>query len=237
MVSIIVPIYKVEKYLTKCVDSLLAQTYRDLEIILVDDGSPDLCGAICDRYAAQDGRVKVIHQKNAGVSTARNSGLEIAKGEYIGFCDPDDFCKADMYSELVLQMERHGADIVACGYNYYDEQYNVDESRIYRQKPVELLNRQAIYSMLSDMPPTIRHGVVTKLFRRSVIGNLRFDTSLHSAEDADFLLNYLAKVTSGAFVHRPLYCNLVRQGSATHGALDAAKIEASFAVHNRMCNR
>ena len=90
MVSIIVPIYKVESYLPKCIDSILVQTYTDFELILVDDGSPDNCGIICDAYAEKDKRVRVIHQKNAGVSAARNAGIEAAKGEYISFIDGDD---------------------------------------------------------------------------------------------------------------------------------------------------
>ena len=92
MVSVIIPIYRAEKYLNECVDSVLAQTYRDLEIILVDDGSPDNCGAICDDYAAKDSRVKVIHKENGGPSDARNAGLAIAHGEYIYFLDSDDYC-------------------------------------------------------------------------------------------------------------------------------------------------
>ena len=90
IISIIVPIYNVEEYLPKCIDSILNQTYKELEVILVDDGSPDSCGKICDRYAKKDERVKVIHQKNGGLSAARNSGLDCANGEYIGFVDSDD---------------------------------------------------------------------------------------------------------------------------------------------------
>ena len=99
-ISIIIPVYRVEKYLRACVDSVLAQTYKNLEIILVDDGSPDNCGQICEEYAAKDGRVRVIHQTNQGVAAARNSGLEIATGEYIGFVDSDDYIDSDMYEYL-----------------------------------------------------------------------------------------------------------------------------------------
>ena len=95
LISVVVPIYNVEKYLQKCIDSILAQTYRHLEIILVDDGSPDNCGAICDNYAQEDGRVLVIHKKNGGLSSARNAGLEIAKGELIVFIDSDDWIDAN----------------------------------------------------------------------------------------------------------------------------------------------
>ena len=234
MISIIVPIYKVEKYLAKCIESLLNQTYRDIQIILVDDGSPDNSGKICDRYSAKDSRIKVIHQPNRGVSAARNVGLNISQGDYIGFCDPDDFVAPDMYKKMVEAMEQEKVDLVVCGYDYYDEQYRKDESRPYRVRDNEILDRESIYNMMADMPPTIRHGVVTKLFRRSKVGNLRFDTRLHSSEDAEFLLDYLKRIDKAAFVHEPLYKNLVRQGSATHGALNIGSLRDSFRVHDRM---
>lgn len=234
MISIIVPIYKVEKYLPKCIESLLNQTYRDIQIILVDDGSPDNSGEICDRYSAKDSRIKVIHQANRGVSAARNAGLDIAQGDYIGFCDPDDFVAPEMYKKMIEAMEREKVDLVVCGYDYYDEQYRKDGSRPYQIRNNETLTKEDIYSRLSDMPPTIRHGVVTKLFKCSIIGNLRFDTRLHSSEDAEFLLDYVQRIDTAVFIHEPLYKNLVRHGSATHGALDIRKLRDSFRVHDRM---
>ena len=234
MISIIVPVYKVEKFLSKCIESLINQSYKDIEIILVDDGSPDNSGKICDDYALQDQRIHVIHQENKGVSAARNAGLSKAKGEYIGFCDPDDFCEVDMYESMLQAMENQQVDLVACGYNYYSEEYQLDESRIYEIRESELMNRERIYEKLADMPPTIRHGVVTKLFRSSLVGNMQFDTHLKSAEDGNFLLDYLQRVKLAVFVHRPLYCNLVRQGSATHGGLNIQSLKDSFAVHDRM---
>ena len=104
-ISIIVPIYNVEQYLRECVDSILAQSYQNLEIILVDDGSPDRCGAICDEYAAADPRIKVIHKVNGGLSDARNAGLEVATGDYIGFVDSDDWIAPDMFSYLLKGLE------------------------------------------------------------------------------------------------------------------------------------
>ena len=234
MISIIVPAYKVEKFLPKCIESLINQTYRDLEIILVNDGSPDNCGRICDEYAQQDSRIQVIHQPNMGVSAARNAGLYKAHGEYVGFCDPDDFCAADMYEYMLRAMENHHADMVACGYDYFNEEYQRDESRAYEVREDALMSREEIYRKLADMPPTIRHGVVTKLFRKSVMGNLQFNTKLKSAEDGNFLLDDLQHVSSAVFVHHPLYCNLVRQGSATHGGLNVQSLKDSFEVHDRM---
>lgn len=114
-ISVIVPVYKVEPYLRKCLDSIVGQSHKNLEIILVDDGSPDRCGAICDEYAAQDGRVRVIHKENGGLSSARNAALEAATGEYIGFVDSDDWIEPDMFDYLLRGMQRYRADVGVCG--------------------------------------------------------------------------------------------------------------------------
>lgn len=234
MVSVILPIYNVEKFLRKCLESLQAQSLPDIEFILVDDGSPDNSGAICDEFAEKDTRFKVIHQPNRGVSAARNAGLECAKGDFIGFVDPDDFVLPSMYELLLSSMVKSVADIAAIGYNYYDENYKVDETRLYVCKPLEVMSREVIYSRLSDMPPTFRHVVWSKLFKRDLIGDLRFDESKKSGEDLDFLMNYLSRVQKGVFVHEPLYCNLVREGSATHGGLKIKSLHDSFPIHERM---
>ncbi len=123
LISVIVPVYKVEAYLDKCVQSILSQTYRNLEIILVDDGSPDNCPAMCDEYALQDYRVKVIHKANGGLSSARNAGMEIATGDYIGFVDSDDWIAPDMYQVLLDGFtQNNDAGITAVGRVYVDEQ-------------------------------------------------------------------------------------------------------------------
>ncbi len=115
-VSVIVPIFKVESYLRACVESITAQTYRELEIILVDDGSPDGCPALCEELAREDPRIKVIHKENGGLSDARNAGLDIATGDYIGFVDSDDAVEPDMFEVLVGLLEEHEADISCCRY-------------------------------------------------------------------------------------------------------------------------
>ena len=116
-ISVIVPIYNVEKYLERCIDSLIDQSYRNIEIILVDDGSPDRCPQICDAYAHKDSRIKVIHKENAGVASARNAGLYVATGEYIGFVDSDDWVSNEMYQILYEDICRYEADIACCGYS------------------------------------------------------------------------------------------------------------------------
>lgn len=115
-ISISVPVYKVEKYLDNCIKSLIDQTLNDIEIILVDDGSPDSCGDICDKYAEMDNRIRVIHKENGGLGAARQSGLEAARGEYFCVCDADDWVELDMYEQLYNKAVETGADIVICDY-------------------------------------------------------------------------------------------------------------------------
>lgn len=117
LISVIVPVYNVEQYIHQCVDSILSQTYKNLEIILVDDGSPDNCPAICDGYARNDDRVKIIHQENGGLSAARNSALDLCTGEYIAFVDSDDWIESNAYEEMMSEMQKKDLDVVFCGVN------------------------------------------------------------------------------------------------------------------------
>ena len=121
LVSIIVPVYKVEPYLCECVDSIFAQTYHNWELILVDDGSPDNCGAMCDGFAQRDSRVKVIHQENQGISVARNTGFDASTGEYVCFIDSDDSVAPDYLEKLVEAIERESADMAVCSFCKYDD--------------------------------------------------------------------------------------------------------------------
>lgn len=136
--SVIVPVYNVEKYLHRCVDSIINQTYSNLEIILVDDGSPDNSGIICDEYAKKDARVKVMHQKNSGVSAARNAGLDVASGEYIAFVDSDDWINDNMYSALIYEIEANNVDMVKCGVYETDTVHG----RNYTYKDNETFNKE-----------------------------------------------------------------------------------------------
>ena len=119
-VSIVVPIYNVEKFLCQAVDSILNQSLKDIEIILVDDGSPDNCGKICDKYADKDPRVRVIHQKNGGLGSAYNSGIKAASGEYIGFVEPDDWIEPEMYEVLYNNAKKYNTDATKCDFYVYD---------------------------------------------------------------------------------------------------------------------
>ncbi len=234
MISIIVPVYKVEKYLPKCIDSLIKQTYQYIEIILVDDGSPDGCGQICDDYAKKDDRIMVVHQSNSGVSVARNAGLNIARGEYIGFVDPDDWVASDMYEGMLDAIDKNQVDLAICGYDYYDEDGNVDEQRRYLVLDNEVITQKEVMRRFSDMPPSIRHGVCNKLFRKHLLHDMKFKEGLHSSEDVFFLNEYVQKIETAVVIHQPYYKNLVRIGSATHGGLSIHSLADSFSAHDQM---
>lgn len=171
MISIIVPVYKVEEYLRRCIDSILSQTYKDFELILVDDGSPDNCGAICDEYAQKDSRITVIHKENGGLSSARNAGLEIAKGDYIGFVDSDDEIAPRCYEALHYFMETDGSDIVTYNHNSIpdtDKWIPMGENRVVVDSETVLREfSDKYYKMIGDT-------VMTKLYKKKIFNNLRF---------------------------------------------------------------
>lgn len=168
-ISVIVPVYKVEPYFRKCLDSIVNQTYRNLEIILVDDGSPDNCGVICDEYAARDERIKVIHKENGGVASARNAGLDAATGDYIGWVDSDDWIEADMFEYLLRGAQEHGADIAVCGRMevYPDRQVFMG----WEQETI-LGQEEAMGLLLEDR--ALRNYLCDKLWRRELFQDVVF---------------------------------------------------------------
>lgn len=168
-ISVIVPVYKVEPYLRKCLDSIVNQTYKNLQIILVDDGSPDDCGAICDEYAARDRRIEVVHQENGGVSAARNAGLKLAVGDYIGWVDSDDWIELDMYAYMLENARKYGADIAVCG---MAECYKGKRQKRGWQK-IEILNKkQALELLLQN--GIMQNSLCDKLWKRELFENVSF---------------------------------------------------------------
>lgn len=198
-VSIIVPIYNVEKYLNRCVDSILTQTYGNLEIILVDDGSPDKSPQICDSYAEQDKRVKVIHKTNAGVSAARNSGIEIATGEYICFADGDDYLMPDYVEYLLKLALDNNVDVALTTEmfsNYYSNQIEKDDVLLYT-------GEEATEKILCYKIPI---GVYCKIFKRSFLGSdIRFLTDVFIGEGFNFNTMAFQKANNVAIGRRRVY--------------------------------
>ncbi len=173
LISVIVPVYKVEKYLPACVESILAQTHKDLEIILVDDGSPDGCGAMCDEYARKDSRVRVIHKENGGLSDARNAGLAVCRGDYIGFVDSDDYIAPDMYETLAAFAEREDLDVAMCGVTrvWSDHEEGSDDFA-----PMVLTDRdEMIYQIFANPYNCSTPAVWCRIYRASRYKNLLFE--------------------------------------------------------------
>lgn len=170
LISVIIPVYNTEKYLHRCIDSVLNQTYQNLEIILVDDGSPDNCPQICDEYAKKDKRVKVIHQENMGQSVARNVALDIITGNYIGFVDSDDWLALDMYEVLLKKIKEAETDLVICGCYVF-------KNRKQWEKKVDVVKYKNMSDVVNDIVveriPSLSH-VAMKLYCRKVWGDIRF---------------------------------------------------------------
>lgn len=212
MISIIVPVFGVEPFLDECVLSLLRQTYEDLEIILVDDGSPDCCDRICDHYAALDPRIRVIHKKNGGLSDARNAGLDVACGEYIGFVDSDDYVSSDMFAFLHSLMENTNSDISICGH--------VKTS--HNGKPRLFLNHKKVYVMDSQeaLAKMLQLGLYesfawNKLFRRELFDSVRFPSG-HLHEDLYTTYKAFDKAERIAYCKQVKYFYRQRIGSILH---------------------
>ena len=216
--SIIVPVYQAEPYLPKCVESILAQTFTDLELILVDDGSPDRSGELCDAYAAKDPRVVVIHQENRGVSAARNAGLDAARGAYIGFVDSDDWIEPEMYQVLITAAKDRNASLTACSYCLNDA---MPERAA--EAPAEEGRFQGGKQLLLDLftKPSILMGTCcTKVFAKDVIGSARFIEGLAIWEDLVFLQSCYLHDDDGSLtavkLSDCLYHYRVNAGSATN---------------------
>lgn len=189
LISVIVPVYNVEAYLHRCLDSIICQTYQNLEIILVDDGSPDNSGAICDEYAKKDKRIQVIHKQNGGVSSARNAGLEAASGEYIGWVDSDDWIEHDMFEYLKDLAVTSQADVAQCGRYWENGDFVAEQYR-------SACGLQVI-DLLADVTPSMWKGIANevwcKLFRADIIEHIRFRNDLSVGEDIDFVLRVLRR--------------------------------------------
>lgn len=210
--SIIVPVYKVEKYLPRCIDSILAQTFGDFELILIDDGSPDGCGRICDEYAQKDKRIVAIHQKNMGVSAARNAGLDIAHGRYIGFVDSDDWIEPQMYEVMMDAIRENGADMAVCGVRYADE-----DGKFTRADRLSegVYTRAGLLEDVFAMPNKLGGGCCNKVFDASKIASVRFKVGMTIAEDALYLFDCFMRIDGAVKIGDALYNVYERCGSAT----------------------
>lgn len=220
-ISVIVPVYNSEKYLKRCIDSILNQTYKAIELILVDDGSPDNCGKICDEYAKKDKRVRVIHKTNAGVSAARNSGLEIASGNYATFVDSDDYIEPEMYGNMMEKVHQYNCDVVMCDcikdFTDHSEIYTHDIRAGFYDKE-QLVNEYYPHLLMMEnveYPATISNWLI--LFNRNKLGNLRYVVGVRYSEDLLFGAQLVYNTDSFYYMKEQAYYHYyINPTSATH---------------------
>ena len=246
-ISVIIPVYNVEQYLDKCLKSVVNQTYENIEVILVDDGSKDSSLMICEKWAKIDNRIKVVHKENGGVSGARNIGIKMATGEFIHFTDPDDYLELDMYEKNIEKSKKY--DLVACAYYVDESEFGKEEKTIkcttfeIAKNHDEVLEKN--YSKIigfstRDIKRWNRGESISKyrsggmvwqyIFKTNIIkeNNVLFDEKLIYKEDEMFVANYLVYAKSVFVNKKPYYNYLQRNTSAVHNMSDKQKIDAKF---------
>lgn len=229
LISIVVPIYNVEQYLQKCVDSLINQTYKNLEIILVDDGSPDNCPKICDEYAKQDSRIKVIHKENGGLSDARNAGMNIATGEYISFIDSDDWIKSEMIEDMYNRMIEDNSDLVSSGVLWVDED-GVEIRNATVSENCVLNTEQAMSELIND--GKLKQHVWNKLYKADLIKNIPFDKGKYH-EDVFWSYKVIGEAKRISIEKNSYYFYVQRSESIMGEKYSAKRLDALDAMELR----
>lgn len=228
LISIIIPVYKVEEYLEKCIESVLKQTYTNLQIILVDDGSPDNCGKICYEYAKKDPRIEVIHKVNGGLSDARNVGIAKAKGKYIGFVDSDDYIKEDMYEILINLIKEYDADVSIC--NLYDvidgkEYIRNNENGIQEYSRLEILKE-----VLLDK--NIQSYAWNKLYKKELFDEIKYPIG-KKYEDIGTTFYVFEKCNKIVVTSKPEYYYLKRSDSLVNNVTESTVLDYTDIIIQR----
>lgn len=228
VISVIVPVYNVEKYIKACVDSIRRQSYKNLEIILVDDGSSDSSGRICDEYKLIDSRIVVVHQENRGLSGARNSGLEIAKGKYVSFVDSDDEVDPLMYESMSCFIS--DCDVIECGVQRF-----VKEKEVYRVSSVpntiKRLNKmEALENLVCN--PGMTASFCNKLFRINLFDELRFEEGIIH-EDEHLIFRILDRIDNYGYINAEFYCYRTRANSIMTTQLSMKQLDAVYVWEDR----
>ncbi len=221
LVSAIVPVYKTEKYLNKCINSIVNQTYKNLEIILVDDGSPDNSPVMCDSWAEKDSRIKVVHKENGGLSSARNAGLNIINGDYVLFVDSDDWIEPNMIEQLLKTADKENADIAVCSF-FMD--FTQGKTEICKITAGSYYKNDIVYNLLLD---NIRPEVCGKLYRTDLVLQNHFNENVKYAEDVLFNFDVMLNANKLVIIETPYYHYLQRPNmSITSAYLSEARAKS-----------
>jgi glycosyltransferase involved in cell wall biosynthesis len=229
LISVIVPVYKVEDYLPRCVDSIINQSYKNLEIILVDDGSPDNCPKICDEYAKNDNRIKVIHKKNGGLSDARNAGMKVATGEYISFIDSDDYVSSDFIEILCNTMISENSDIVECSIvkfyedNHFDDYKDDCDISCYETE-------EGLSKLIAENP--FHQYVWNKLYRANLVLDIKFAVGKLN-EDEFWTYQAFGKAKKVSRINKTIYFYFQRKSSIMGNKYNLRRLDALEGKYNR----
>lgn len=245
LISVIIPIYKVEKYLPRAIESVITQSYSNLEIILVEDGSPDACGSICDEYAGHDSRIRVIHKENGGLSDARNAGLDQMNGEYVVFLDSDDYIAPYFIEELYRALDETGADVSFCKYAVVKKEDTSEEEKRLRRprrgefpRPQEMFvydRKQLLLNMYDQNHKDATYFIVSwnKLYKASLWENIRFPKGkIH--EDEATTYKVFDRASLGTYVTAPMYGYFNAPSSITRDAFSVKRLDWMEALTDRI---
>ena len=229
LISVIVPVYYVEQYIEKCIESLINQTYKNIEIILVDDGSPDNCPSICDEYAEKDNRIKVIHKENGGLSDARNAGMQVATGDYISYIDSDDWVEPQMFEKMLNRLIEDNSDVVSCGVKWVEE--NGTLIRNVSAGSNTVLNRkESLKELLND--GLIKQHVWNKLYKTDIIRNISFEKGKYH-EDVFWSYQVFGIAEKVSIMTDSFYCYVQRPNSIMSVGYSDKRLDALDAMLQR----
>ena len=231
LISVIVPVYKTQQYLDRCVSSIRNQTYKNLEIILVDDGSPDRSGEICDSFALEDSRIRVIHKENGGLSSARNAGLDVMTGEYVVCVDSDDDIALDMIETLYGLCVTHGAQIACGGIERFNDRGHVSYFNENLTDFLLLTREEALKELLENYRVT--NSACDKLFHKEIFDGIRMTKGI-IYEDCDIMYRCIQKADRVVYTAKPLYRYYLSQGSILRSTFNAKQFDAVMVAKKRM---
>ena len=231
LISVIVPIYNVEKYLSRCIDSIINQTYTELEIILVDDGSTDNCGVMCEEYAQKDERIKVFHKQNGGLSDARNVGLENAKGDYIAFVDGDDYIALDMYEKLYRRIDKDKSDLAICNIEFVNEKKEPLYINTIDARDCVINEKQFWYELYGK---NYTYCVVAwnKLYKKEIFGEIRYEYGKYH-EDEFIIHKVISQCKKISFLSEKCYYYLQRNDSIMNEGFSIRRLDGAEAAIER----